>query len=291
MTEQRPSRALVLGGGGIAGIAWELGLLAGLAGPASGEPGVDVTGADLVVGTSAGSVVGALLRSGTPLADLAAGQLAPASGTEVDVAFDATEMMTAFARALAGVTDQQEARARIGDLALGAATVPEAERRAVIAGRLGGAAWPDRPLTVTAVDTADGAFTTFDRASGVPLLDAVAASCAVPGVWPPITVGDRRYMDGGMRSATNADLAAGTDRVLVVAPTAGFPESPLGPTLEAEVATLRAAGAQVHVVVADARALAAFGTNPLSPRTREPSARAGTEQAADELAAVRELWG
>ena len=278
------SRALVLGGGGIAGIAWEIGLLAGLA-----EQGVDLGAADLVVGTSAGSVVGALLRAGRPLPELYESQLAPVHGSEIDVEFDGTAMMTAFAQALAGVTDQQEARSRIGDLALGADTVPEADRRAVIAGRLGGADWPARDLVVTAVDTADGTFVPFDRSSGVALLDAVAASCAVPSVWPPITIGDRRLMDGGMRSATNADLAAGYDRVLVVAPLPGMPQNPLGPSFDEELATLRRTGA-VHVVTADQRALAAFGTNPLSPRTREPSARAGSAQAADELAAVAGFW-
>jgi NTE family protein len=278
------ARALVLGGGGVAGTAWEIGLLAALA-----EHGVDVRDADLVVGTSAGSVVGTLLLTGPDLAELEARHLAPAAA-EPTPRFDATVMMTRIAEALAGVADDQQARARVGALALDTPTVPEAERRAVIAGRIGEPGWPEHRLVVTAVDTADGSFAAFDAGSGVALVDAVAASCAVPLVWPPITIGGRRYIDGGMRSVTNADLATGCDRVLVVAPFVP-PDSPLGFTLDQEVAGLRDGGARVEVVLADDAALQAFGTNPLDPATRAPSARAGRAQAARVLAAVRDLWG
>ena len=279
------TRALVLGGGGLAGIAWELGLLSGWA-----AEGVDVRHAELVVGTSAGSIVGTHLRSGRDLGSLYDGQLGPVPATEPRVEFDGMAMMTAFAEALAGVTGQQEARARIGALALGATTVPEADRRAIIEARIGDPEWPAAGLVVTAVDTADGAFLPFDATSGVRLLDAVAASCAVPGVWPPITIDGRRFMDGGMRSITNADVVQGCEKVLVVTPSGGFPNSPLGPTLEQEVELLRRE-ADVHVVLADEAALAAFGTNPLDPATREPSALAGRAQAAGTLEAVRAFWG
>ena len=279
------SRALVLGGGGIAGIAWEIGLLSGLA-----AHGCDLRTADLVIGTSAGSIVGTLLRGPEDLEELFAGQAAPVAQTEPAVEFDGMAMMTAFATALAGAAGEQDARARVGALALAGSAVPMSERRAVIAGRIGNASWPDRALLVTAVDTADGGFRVFDASSGVPLPDAVAASCAVPTVWPPITIGGRRYMDGGMRSATNADVATGHDRVLVVAPTSGMPNSPLGPDLAAEVATLRRE-AEVHVVLADAAALQAFGTNPLAPSTRQPAALAGRAQAEAVHAEVAAFWG
>jgi NTE family protein len=278
------TRALVLGGGGVAGIAWELGLLAGLA-----RQGVDVRDADLVVGTSAGSIVGTLLRSGEDLEQLYERQLGAVPASEPSVRFDGTALMTAFATALAGATGQQDARARIGELALRTSAVPEAERRAIIRSRIGEPEWPAARLVVTAVDTADGGFAAFDSASGVALLDAVAASCAVPTVWPPITIDGHRFMDGGMRSPTNADLATGYDKVLVVAPAGGFPGSPLGPSLDEELAGLRAQ-ADAHLVLADDTALQAFGTNPLDPATRDPSARAGRAQADAELAAVRAFW-
>ena len=279
------TRALVLGGGGIAGIAWELGLLSGLA-----AAGVDVRDADLVVGTSAGSIVGTLVRTGADLEEAYAAQLGPVPATERAVDFDGAGFFAAMAGALAGVGSRQEARARIGALALRAQTMPESERRAVIGGRIGSPEWPAARLVVTAIDTADGEFLAIDGDTGIGLLDAVAASCAVPGVYPPITIGDRRFMDGGLRSPTNADLAAGYDRVLVVAPMGGFPGSPLGPSLEEEMATLRREG-EAHLVLADEAALAAFGSNPLDPATREPAARAGRAQAERVAAEVRAAWG
>src|SRR5206468_7208827 len=113
-------------------------------------------------------------------------------------------------------------RRRLGRLARAAAddgrTPTEAQRRAAIESRLPRPEWPDRPLVVTAVDTGSGEFTTFTRPSGVELVAAVGASCAVPGVYPPVRVHGRRYVDGGMRSPANADLARGYDRVVVLAP-------------------------------------------------------------------------
>lgn len=282
------TRALVLGGGGLAGIAWELGLLHALT-----EGGVDLAAADLVVGTSAGSVVGTLLRCGGDLASLYAAQLEPAP-EERAVAFDATAMLTSIGRAIEGATGPQDARARVGGWAATASSVPEQERLQIIASRLPSTEWPDGRLVVTAVDVEDGELLALDRESGVPLVRAIAASCAVPGVWPPVSLSGpfagRRCMDGGLRSITNADLARGQDRVLVVTPFGGFPQSPLGPSLAEEVAVLRESS-DALVVEADAASSAAFGANPLDPATREPSARAGRAQAVDVLAAVRELWG
>jgi NTE family protein len=278
------TRALVLGGGGVAGIAWELGLISGWA-----TEDLDVRQADLVVGTSAGSVVGAQLRLGEEVQSLYERQLAPATG-EMKVEFDGVSTMAAFAEAMKGATGEQDARARLGALALTIDAVPEAQRRAIIEGRIGNPEWPAARLVITAVDTADGEFLPFDATSGVRLLDAVTASCAVPGVWPPVTVNGRRLMDGGMRSVTNADLAAGCDKVLVVTPTRGMPGGLLGPGLDRELEILEK-GAEVHVITADEASLAAFGSNVLDPATREPSARAGRAQAAATLEAARAFWG
>src|SRR3954454_10246965 len=132
------THALVLGGGGVAGIAWELGLLTGWA-----AEGLDVAGADLVVGTSAGSIVGTMLRTDGDLQPRYEAQLGPVPATEPSVTFDGMAMMAAFGEALAGVSDQQEARARIGRLALQAETVPEGERRTIIESRIGDPDWPE----------------------------------------------------------------------------------------------------------------------------------------------------
>ncbi|MET8121603.1 patatin-like phospholipase family protein [Micromonospora sp. NPDC005291] len=274
-------RALVLGGGGVTGVAWELGLLAGLV-----ERGVPVTEADLVVGTSAGSLVGAQVCSGLPLEQFYGEQLAPPSGVLAARLGFATlaRMVWAGGR----TRDAVRSRARIGAMALAARTPSEASRRAVIEARLPGREWPARRLLVTAVDASTGEFVVFDRDSGVTLVDAVGASCAVPGVWPPVTVGARRYVDGGMRSAVNADLAAGAQRVLVVAPTSGA-FGPM-PRLATQVAELRRSGARVVVLTPDAAARTAIGRNVLDPARRAGSARAGRAQAAAAADEVAALW-
>lgn len=274
-------RALVLGGGGVTGIAWMLGLLTGLA-----ERGVDLTGADDVVGTSAGSVVGAHVACGVDLEERYAAQLAPPAGERAAALGPGTVLR--FGLAMIGPRAPERVRARIGRLALRARTVPEEERVAVIASRLRSHEWPERPLRITAVDAHTGEAAVFDRASGVPLVRAVAASCAVPGVWSPVTVGDRRYVDGGIRSTANADLAAGAERVVVLAPITRS-VGPLG-RLDAQVAELRAGGARVAVVSPDAAALAAIGRNVLDPARRAPAARAGRAQAPAAAVAVAEAW-
>jgi NTE family protein len=166
----------------------------------------------------------------------------------------------------------EESRQRIGQLALETQTVTEDDRMVTIDARLPHDEWPERPLLIPAVDAESGELRVFDAASGVRLASAVAASCAVPGVWPPVTIGDRRYIDGGMRSLANADLAAGSDWVLVIAPVipgaVGFGQFP-----DAELETL--APAPVAVVYADDASIAAFGANPLDPDTRPASAEAG----------------
>jgi NTE family protein len=284
-TTTTPTRtALVLGGGGITGIAWELGVLSRLL-----EAGVAVGDADLVVGTSAGSVVGTMVRLGRvddglreqfeDVAELPSGSIDP----EV---FQQT-----LGQALAGATSQQEARARIGALARETPVVAdEPELVTTMRARFGDAAWPDRALTVCTVDATDGAFRPLDAGSGVDLYRAVAASCSVPVVWPTVEVDGRPTMDGGVRSGTNADLADDHDRVLVLSCGPELDVSPLGPSLPQVVAARRAAGREVFVIEADAESLRAFGTDVLATGTRGPAAEAGRRQAEAVLDDVRAFW-
>lgn len=270
--------ALVLGGGGVTGIAWTTGLLLGLA-----EGGVDVTGADLVIGTSAGAAVGAQVASGRSLAQLFDRQCAE-EHHEIHAELDLEVLLPIFSE-LGGSGPLDEAgRARVGAMALEATTVPEPERRAVIEARLGTDEWPDRRLLVTAVDAATGELVVFDGSDGTGLIDAVAASCAVPGVWPPVTIGTRRFIDGGVRSIANADLAAGASPALMVAPLAAVG----GLDLEAELAAL--GDGRTLLVQADDGAQAAMGMNPLDPGRRRPAAEAGRRQAADVLDDVASVW-
>jgi NTE family protein len=280
------TRALVLGGGGIAGIAWETGVLAGLA-----EQGVDVTGADVVIGTSAGSAVAAQLTSGTPVEELLARQVDPAAQyPELTPTMDVQWMLEEYGKIFTTAADAADMRRRLGAVALAAETVSEAARRDVVAGRLPVPDWPDRDLRIVAVDTADGEPVVFDRTSGVELVDAVAASCSVPGVWPSVTIGDRRYMDGGMRSGENADFATGFDRVLVLVVQEFEVPKEWGVHLDAQIGRLTAAGSVVEVIRADEASLLAFTDNLLDPATRTPSGLAGLAQGRAEAARVAKFW-
>jgi NTE family protein len=274
-------RALVLGGGGVTGIAWELGMLAGLA-----DHGADLTGADLVVGTSAGSVVGVDVRSGVPLDELYERQLAPPTG---EIAARMRPMLLArYGLAVAFTRDPERAGRRLGAVTRRARTEAEPARRKVIASRLPVDEWPAGALRITAVEVSSGAFVVFDASSGVSLVDAVGASCAVPGIWPPVTIDGLRYMDGGMRSAANVDLAAGYGHVVVLAPlTRGF-----GPIAGAnsQVSQLAADGSAVVLIEPDATALQAIGRNVLDPGHRAAAARAGRAQAPAHAASVLSVW-
>ncbi|MFE1789367.1 patatin-like phospholipase family protein [Streptomyces sp. NPDC059525] len=274
--------ALVLGGGGLVGIGWEAGMLYGLA-----RAGADLSGADLVVGTSAGSVVGAQLTSGllSPR-ELYERQLADPAG-EIAAKLGAG-LVARYALAMLRSRDAAEYGRRAGALALAADTPTEAERRAVLAARLVSHEWPERRLVVTAVDALTGESAAFDREDGAGLVDAVAASCAVPGVWPPVTIGGRRYVDGGFRSAVNADLASGYRRVVILAPLpVGVGRLP-SPVRQAE--RLRAEGARVLLITSSPEARKAFGRNLLDPARRAPAARAGLAQAAAHAAEAAAVW-
>lgn len=279
------SRAIVLGGGGVAGIAWELGVLATLE-----DAGVDLGAADLVVGTSAGSVVGTFVRHGGVQAAFAQ-QISPLPTTyEEPGVIDAEAMQRAFEQALAGMTSEQDGRARLGQAALRVTTGQTDDQRVATFGEtLPSSEWPERPLAVTTVDATDGTFRVLTAADGIPLPRAVASSCSVPLVWSPVMIDGRPYVDGGVRSGTNADVAAGYERVLVIACGPEAP-SPLGPWLDEAVETLRAAGSSVEVVVADSASQQAFGTNSLSLSTQRPAAEAGRAQASAIAERIAEFW-
>jgi len=234
--------ALVLGGGGIAGIAWETGLLLGLR-----QAGLNLSRADLIVGTSAGSVVGTQLATGCDLNELYARLLVPSDpAREPAPAFDVAAFRQAYLTAAPNGVMSQTARARLGALALQAATDSEAHHLQNISALLPIHDWPERRLIITAIDVADGGFVVWDKTAGIPLPLAVAASCAVPMLFPPMTINGQRYMDGGLRSATNADLAQGCEGVVIISVTGRLPGQ-AGP-LEAEAGRLRASGNRVEVI-------------------------------------------
>ncbi|MHC5795659.1 patatin-like phospholipase family protein [Lacisediminihabitans sp. FW035] len=265
--------ALVLAGGGIAGIAWEVGVLFGIqeCEPAAASRILDAD--STYVGTSAGSVVASQVAGGVPLRTLFEQQLEQHTA-EVGAKFDVQEFQEKLAQLLDGVTSAEEGRRRVGRFALDATTVASGDRRAVISARLTVKQWPDRRLLITAVNAETGELRVFDRDSGVDLIDAVSASCAVPGIWPTVEIEGQRYTDGGVRTIANSDLAAGSDPVLILAPLAEANQPVAIPAHE--LAALEPA--RVHVVCADEASILAFGSNPLDPATASVSALAGRDQ-------------
>jgi NTE family protein len=275
----------VLAGGGLAGIAWETGILQGIAdeSPASA---MALLSTDVLLGTSAGSTVAAQIGSGTGLAELYATQVADV-GYEIDSGVNIDDITELFVTAVLtpGTTKEQKLQ-RIGAIAVSTDTVAEPVRRNVIAHRLPSHEWPDRTLRVTAIDVVTGELVILDRASGVPLVDAVAASCAVPGAWPPVTIGDRRFMDGGVGSGVNMAAASDCDTVVVLVPSSETTPSPFGDGAVEEIAAFTG---EVLSVFADDAAIMAFGPNPLDPACRVPSAIAGREQGRREAARVAQF--
>ncbi|MFM6851728.1 MAG: patatin-like phospholipase family protein [Terrabacter sp.] len=296
-------RALVLAGAGAAGNAWELGLIAGLA-----EGGVDVTRAEVVIGTSAGSTVAAQVTSGTP-----PGELYTAVSTEVPRRADAAGRAGSagstrlprgttvsgpgyleWSNAIIGsASDPADMRRRLGAAALELDTSvgPDPSRwRDIVATRLPSHAWPPQEVRIVAVNARTGEPVVFDRHSGVDLVDAVAASTSAMTPYP---IGGERYLNGGYRRSENADLAMGFGRVLVMSPFSGRSRMPSGwgMDLATQVAELRAGGSTVEVLFPDARSGDVFDANALDPSTMPQAARGGHVQGLELAGQLVGFWG
>ncbi|GLQ98274.1 patatin-like phospholipase family protein [Dyella mobilis] len=292
-------RALVLHGGGAAGNAWEIGVVAGLQ-----EAGLDVTEADLIIGTSAGSTAAAQITSASP-AELLAAILSAAprprtspggsEGARAPIG-PAANHMEITSEIIAAAKDAADMRRRMGKAALDADAASDgsgqAQWRAVVAARLPHHGWPQRPLLITAVDAHTGEPVVFDRHSGVDLVDAVAASTSNGFGVPPYSIGDRRYINGGYRRNENADLAAGYARVLVLSPFGGRSRHPVewGMHLAAQVDELRAGGSRVETIFPDSDSLNAFGADTMDLSTRRPAAQAGYNQGRALARQLAEFW-
>lgn len=281
--------ALVLGGGGVLGISWEIGVLQGLA-----EAGVDVTGADLVVGTSAGSVVGTRIAQGTTLDALVAEQYEPSDGQiEANMQnVDLPKMMMLFAKWAAYPEMTQETCREVGADALAAKTGTQEEWIAWFQSTLQ-PHWPERDLRLTAVDAHTGEFAVWTRESGVDIATAVASSCAVPGLFPCVGINGSMYQDGGVRSGTNADIAAGYGSVLMIAPIGAGKDGIdplLGRTSRAEAQKLSAAGTNVELVFCDEASLAVIGINRMDTSKRGATAEAGIAQGKALAGTIESAW-
>jgi NTE family protein len=288
------TRALVLGGGGPVGVGWEAGLAVGLA-----KAGVVLGDADLVVGTSAGSIVGARLALGLDLTEAvsAVGRPLP---VEAGGGATIADLMTALASAASRAQTPEQMRTELGKLALSAQTVAEDDfTGAEVFAQLAGRSWP-ASFQCTAIDTKTGALRVWDAGTGAPLDRAVASSCAVPMVFPPVSIDGTRYMDGGMRTPLNADLAAGHAAVILVSCLAmALPEGITDPVfeatatqIEAELAVLRDGGTSVEIIVPGAEFLevSGWGAELMNPSRVAGAYEAGVRQAAAEAGRLQAIW-
>jgi NTE family protein len=294
-------RALVLGGGGSAGNAWLIGVIAGLF-----EAGLDVTRADVIIGTSAGATAAAQITSATPtelLAPILSAEPQPRTASAgsnrgpAPIRPPANQNHIEKLRALiAASEDAADLRRRMGAAALEMDAASDgswqAQWRATVAARLPSPLWPQPKVLITAVDARTGEPVVFDRHSGVDLADAVAASCA-SGL--PHRIGANRYIDGGYRTnAENADLAAGYARVLVLAPFSGRSLKPpdWGTDLATQIDELRARGSRVETLFPDSRSgdIFSIGGNVMDPSTRRPAAQAGYDQGRALAGQLADFW-
>ncbi len=295
--------ALVLGGGGAAGNAWEIGVVAGLA-----DAGVDMTHlADLVIGTSAGATAAAQVRSGMPAADLFAAVLSQPNRPAPQIREQPPslpmttvfERMRAIGAAASSAADLRRAMGAFGLESDHALASGAEQRKATVAARLPSPEWPDRPMIVTAIDTQTGELVAFDRDAGVDLVDAVTASTALPGLVPTVGINGARYIDGGVGSPDNAELASGYAYVVVLSPLGGRTGTPTegqfeglprppewGVDLASQVEALRKQGSRVHVITPDTDSRTAMGTNMMDLAARIPAARAGFAQGKQEATRV-----
>jgi NTE family protein len=294
--------ALVLGGGGAAGQAWQIGVIAGLT-----EAGVDLAeAADLVIGTSSGATTAAWVRSGTPPVELLAMVLSepgrPGGQSRARPPSQPTALFERLRAIGAAATSAAELQRAMGEFGLESDSnfPPEAaqQRRAQVGSRLPNHEWPERPMVVVALDAHSGELAALDRHCGADLVDALTAATALPGATPTVSINGTRYINGGVRSADNADLAADYANVVVLAPFGGrsgpLPEGQFeglrrfpGADLESQVEALRIGGSRVEVITPDVDSRAAMGTNQMDLATRIPSARAGFAQGRQEAPRVQ----
>lgn len=288
-------RALVLGGGGSTGNAWLIGVVAGLY-----DAGLDVTGTDLIVGTSAGSTAAVQLSGATP-AELLDAILAAEAPSQPDRgaargrpnAAPVVSQLERTARIIATAEDAAAVRRAMGAWALDVPATSDgnaqARWRATVAARLPSQHWPQRTLLITAVDARSGEPVVFDHLSGVDIVDAVAASCASGFAYG---IGGHQYIDGGYRRNENADLASGYRRVLVLSPFGGRSRHPLewGMQLAAQVDELRAGGSGVETIVPDRDSEHLFGANAMDLSLRPDAARAGHHQGGALAERLAEFW-
>jgi NTE family protein len=262
------NRGLILGGGGVTGLAWEVGVLHGLI-----SKGIDLRSVDEIIGTSAGAFAATALMDERGIS-WAYDRQSSALVQEVPAVFstDLIETLSAILRECA--KDDREAGRRMGAFALRTSTIDVATRLAVIRDRLDGADWPSDRLRFTAVDADTGILHLLDETCGIDFVHAVGASGAAPGIWPVIEAGGKRWIDGGSVSPTNANLAVRFRQCLVISP------MPIGLSRISvrEELDMISATTDSFLIAPDECSVSAIGDNPFDPDRRRLAAEAGRAQ-------------
>jgi NTE family protein len=280
---------LALGGGGVVGVAWEVGVVAGLADACGWDP----AGVRVLVGTSAGSLVGTQLLQGRTVDELVAGQLSdPPGDVPLRPELDLAALGEIFGTWTATDEMTPEVARTIGQRAATAGTVPEADYVASFGAMLTGADWPPADLRVTGVSVESGERAVWTAASGVPVTRAVAASCSVPGMFPPVQVGGERFVDGGVWSGSNADalLGSGVEAAVFVGPLVGETGLGLvsGLALERERKLLAEEGTTLVDVVPGER-FTTFGQDLMNPAHRSAAVEVGRADGEEAAARLRDV--
>lgn len=283
----KSNNTLVLGGGGVTGIAWMTGLLHGLE-----IQGLDLKKFDRIIGTSAGATVAAQISTNCPLEYLYLHQVNPEQQVkEITPSINLIKIIFKFTPAFFARKNPIIFRQRIGKAALRSNTVSTEVRRQVILDRMPKHDWPDIQLDIMAVNAISGEIANFTKHSKVNFVDAVAASCAVPGIWPAVKINSEYYYDGGIRSGENADFAKGANHVLVISPSGLDGMSFPGSSLRAEIDLLEQTGSNVTLISPDSHSKNEMGKNTLDPSKRSVAAKAGKLQGSTfTQAAISSLW-
>jgi NTE family protein len=279
-------RALVLGGGGEYFIAWLLGFAHGLSGM-----GVSYDSADLVVGTSAGAIVGCaaasdrlgLLRDDIDLS----GQFPKLLADLIPTSASNPSQVRARELAEAARDGSVATIQSIGRGAMAARNPPVRNLQLMIDVLSLGRSWPNPRFHATTTDCYTGERLVLSQSSNIPISHAVCASVSLPGVFGPTWINDRLCMDGAMCStSTHVDLVAGAKRALVVALTDKGPRfSNIPNDIEQELRNVEAAGTKTLLIAADPGKV-----DLLSPAEIEPALKAGRDRAVREADRVKAFW-
>ena len=262
-------KALVLGGGGITGIAWESGVLAGLI-----DSGVLVNHADKILGSSAGSYVGSILANGQNMKTYYE-QLANNRDNADNAQLDPSLFELWREAFVQGKTDEQVIGKYLGDIInKSPSTVSFEERERSVRKRIGNVDWTPQ-LEITAINAKTGTLESFNETSDISLIEAVMASGAVPGIWPHVDMLGASWIDGGMISSTNARLMANYKDIIILAPL--DQKQGLVPSVYEDVETLKT-NSNVTLITPDQDSRNIIGTNIYSSQHIKEIGDAGYQQ-------------